>query len=212
MYHDLPAACQFLVVPFHDRPRPCGDCPQARVSVRRTPALCQLPPEAPGRSRSAPRDLAGPDSVSAAIATVAGSESHRRRCASSAAKVYLGAVVLLISAMRQGPIATPSPRALRALRRRPADHRSLAGLLARALSPDSVLEASPAPVWQPVVKIVATLPLWTLARPPSPGTVDPGEGDDGSRTSADCSRHGWERLLRFLAPITITGGLRIEVS
>ena len=55
-------------------------------------------------------------------------------------KVYLGAVVILVSAMRQGP----SPRRVRelstALRRRPADHRSLAGLLARTLSPDAVLE------------------------------------------------------------------------
>ena len=55
-------------------------------------------------------------------------------------KVYLGAIVILISAMRQGP----TPRRVRELsqtfRCRPPDHRSLAGLLARTLSADAVLE------------------------------------------------------------------------
>ena len=60
-------------------------------------------------------------------------------------KVYLGAVVILISAMRQGP----TPRRVRelsdTLRRRPTHHRSLAGLLARTLSPDTVLEGRTRP-------------------------------------------------------------------
>src|SRR5271157_2064981 len=56
-------------------------------------------------------------------------------------KVYLGAVIIVISAMRHAP----SPRAFRALRRRPTDHRSLAGLLARTLSADTVLEGRTRP-------------------------------------------------------------------
>ena len=55
-------------------------------------------------------------------------------------KVYLGAIVILISAMRQGP----SPRRVRelsdTLRRRPPYHRPLADLLARTLPPDAILE------------------------------------------------------------------------
>ena len=60
-------------------------------------------------------------------------------------KVYLGAVVILVSAMRQGP----SPRRVRelsaTLRRRSADHCPLAGLLARTLSPDPLLEGRTRP-------------------------------------------------------------------
>ena len=54
-------------------------------------------------------------------------------------KVYLGAVVVLISAMRQGP----TPRRARELSRLfgvDRDHRSVADLLARSLSADAVLE------------------------------------------------------------------------
>ena len=50
--------------------------------------------------------------------------------------------------------------------------------------------------------------------PRAPGTGQfPGEGDEGITGDAFPPRRapdtGWERLLRFLAPITITGGLRI---
>ena len=97
--------------------------------------------------------------------------------------------------MRQGP----SPRRVRelsaTLRRRPPDHRSLAGLLARTLSPDAVLEDRTRPLVS-LAEIVA-LPY---------ALVD-----------AFLSRHRRLRglgtlLLRFLAPITIPGALRIEVS
>ena len=40
---------------------------------------------------------------------------------------------------------TPGPRAFHSLRRRPTDHRSLAGLLARTLSADTVLEGRTCP-------------------------------------------------------------------
>jgi hypothetical protein len=50
---------QILVVPSYNRPRSCGDGSQEGVSVRRTPALRQLPPEAPGHSGPAPRAIPG---------------------------------------------------------------------------------------------------------------------------------------------------------
>jgi hypothetical protein len=42
-----------------------------------------------------------------------------------------------------------------------------------------------------------------------------GEGDEGSAVDSaplQATDTNWARLLRFLAPITIPGGLRIEVS
>jgi hypothetical protein len=109
-------------------------------------------------------------------------------------KVYLGAVVILISALRQGP----SPRRVRVLS-------ELFGADERTISRWQVFwrEHFPlTPFWkierallEPVVNIVA-LPCSLL--------------------DAYFSRHrrcrGWTLLLRFLAPITIPGALRIEVS
>jgi hypothetical protein len=109
-------------------------------------------------------------------------------------KVYLGAVVVLISAMRQGP----SPHRLRELSRLfGADRRTIARWLVfwRDHFPQT-------PFWKvararlaPVVD-VATLPLALLT----------------AFLSRCADDEGWARLLRFLAPITIAGGLRIEVS
>ena len=108
--------------------------------------------------------------------------------------VYLGAVVILISAMRQGP----TPRRVRELSARfGADRRTIARwqVFWREHLPQT-------PFWKvaharltPVVEI-ATLPyslVDTFLRGSPPNT-------------------GWARLLRFLASITIPGGLRIEVS
>ena len=55
-------------------------------------------------------------------------------------KVHLAAVVVLVVDMRQGPSPRRGPRTFGTLRRRPQEHRSLAGLLARALSADAVLQ------------------------------------------------------------------------
>ena len=109
-------------------------------------------------------------------------------------KVYLGAVVVLVSAMRQGP----SPRRVRELSRLfGADRRTIVRwqVFWREHFPKT-------PFWKvargrlvPAVEIVA-LPL-SLTE----GFV---------RTDDD--HDGWGRLLRFLSPITIAGGLRIEVS
>ena len=55
-------------------------------------------------------------------------------------KVYLGAVVVLIRAMRQGPTPRPAHELSRVFGVDRADHRSMADLLARSLSTDAVLE------------------------------------------------------------------------
>jgi hypothetical protein len=109
-------------------------------------------------------------------------------------KVYLGVIIIVISAMRQGP----TPRRVRELSRRfGADRRTIARwqVLWREQFPQT-------PFWKvaqarlvPVVKI-ATLPY--------------------SLVDAFLGRHprcrGWTLLLRFLAPITIAGALQIQVS
>lgn len=108
-------------------------------------------------------------------------------------KVYLGAVVILISAMRQGP----TPRRVRELSKLcGADRRTIARwkVFWREYFPQT-------PFWKvargrlvPAVEIVA-LPLSLLEA--FHRSDDPGQD--------------WGRLLRFLLPITITGGLAIEV-
>ena len=109
-------------------------------------------------------------------------------------KVYLGAIVILISAMRQGP----SPRRVRELSARcGADERTIARwqVFWRERFPQT-------PFWRiargrlvPVVEIVS-LPY--------------------SLVDAFHSRHricrAWRLLLRFLAPITVPGALRIELA
>jgi len=109
-------------------------------------------------------------------------------------KVYLGAIVVLISALRQGP----SPRRVRELARLfGADRRTIARW--QVFWHDHFPQT---PFWKlararlaPVVDL-ATLPLALL-------TAFLGRGADDE---------DWARLLRFLAPITIAGGLRIAVS
>jgi hypothetical protein len=109
-------------------------------------------------------------------------------------KVYLGVIVILISAMRQGP----TPRRVRELSTRfGADRRTIARwqVFWREHFPQT-------PFWKiaharlvPFAQIV-TLPY--------------------SLVDAFLTRHrrcrGWTLLLRFLSPITIPGALRIEVS
>jgi hypothetical protein len=109
-------------------------------------------------------------------------------------KVYLGAVVILISAMRQGP----SPRRVRELSTLfGADRRTIARwqVFWREHFPQT-------PFWKvvrgrlvPAVEVVA-LPLSLTA----------------AFVHSDDDHEGWGKLLRFLSPITIAGGLQIEVS
>src|SRR5262249_19670585 len=108
--------------------------------------------------------------------------------------VYLGAVVILISAMRQGP----SPRRVRELSARfGADRRTIARWLVfwRERFPQT-------PFWR-IAR--ARWGSWAEVVPLPYALVD-----------AFLSRHrrcrGWTPLLRFLAPISIPGARRIAVS
>jgi hypothetical protein len=108
-------------------------------------------------------------------------------------KVYLGAVVILISAMRQGP----TPRRVRELSR-------LFGIDAATIARWQAFwrdHVSRTPFWKvargrlvPIVEIT-DLPLSLL--------------DAFLRT--DDPSQGLARLLRFLSPITIRGGPQIEI-
>jgi hypothetical protein len=109
-------------------------------------------------------------------------------------KVYLGAVVILVAAMRQGP----SPRRVRELSRLfGADRHTVARW--RVFWSEHFPQT---PFWKaargrlvPAVEIVA-LPLALL---------------EAFLRGEDLVKD-WGRLLEFLAPITIAGGLAIEVS
>jgi hypothetical protein len=109
-------------------------------------------------------------------------------------KVYLGVIVILISAMRQGP----TPRRVRELSQRfGADRQTIARWQVFWRE-----HFARTPFWKtarahlvPVVKIVS-LPY--------------------SLVNAFLTRHrrcrGWTLLLRFLSPIAIPGALRVKVS
>ena len=106
-----------------------------------------------------------------------------------ARKVYLGAIVILISAVRQGP----SPRRVRELSARFGANEST---IAR---------------WQTFWREhFPQTPFWKVARA---GFITLGKIPSlpYSLVDAYLRRHppckGWTRLLRFLAPITIPGAL-----
>jgi hypothetical protein len=109
-------------------------------------------------------------------------------------KVYLAAIVILVSAMRQGP----TPRRVRELSQRfGADESTIAR-------------------WQIFWRQhFPQTPFWKVARA---GLVTLGEivSLPYSLVDAFLRRHppcrGWTLLLRFLAPITVPGGLQIKVS
>jgi hypothetical protein len=109
-------------------------------------------------------------------------------------KVYLGAVVVLVAAMRQGP----SPRRVRELSRLfGADRRTIARwrVFWNEQFPQTPFWKRARARFAPVVE-VATLPLSLL-------NAFLGRGDPA---------RDWEQLLRFLAPITTAGGLKIRVA
>ena len=109
-------------------------------------------------------------------------------------KVYLAAVVILVSAMQQGP----SPRRVRELSRLfGADRRSIARwrVFWREHFPRT-------PFWKIArARFVPVVDVTTLPRSLLEAFVH--RHDD---------REGWRNLLRFLSPITTTGGLTVEVS
>jgi hypothetical protein len=104
-------------------------------------------------------------------------------------KVYLGAIIIVISAMRQGP----TPRRVRELSKRfGADRRTIARwqVFWREHVPQTPFWKVAHARFTPVIKIL-TLPF---------SLVD-------AFLCRCAGEEGWARLLRFLAPITITGGL-----
>lgn len=107
-------------------------------------------------------------------------------------KVYLAAVVVLVAAMEQGP----SPRRVRELS-------DLFGADRRTIARWRVF-------WR---EHFPQTPFWKVARrrfvPRLAVTELPRALFDAFIHSHD-SREDWERLLEFLSPITITGGLGIE--
>ena len=108
-------------------------------------------------------------------------------------KVYLGAIVVLIAAMRQGP----TPRRVRELSKLiGADRTTIARwqVFWQEQFPQTVFWKVARARLVPVFEIVA-YPL---------SLVDAFVGID--------VRKGWENLLRFLSPITITGGLEVSMS
>jgi hypothetical protein len=135
-------------------------------------------------------------------------------------KVFVAAAVILITAMRQGP----TPRRLRELSQRfNVDRRTIARWLVfwRDHFPRTSFWKVARARLEPVVKI-ASLPyslLDAFLQPRAPcecqGRI---MGDGNHDASGDASSPyppaytGWEQLLRFLAPTTITGGLKIAVS
>jgi hypothetical protein len=113
-------------------------------------------------------------------------------------KVYLGAVVVLVSSMRQGP----SPRRVRELTALFGADRQTIGrwqLIWRDLVPQTSF-------WK-VARSRVALATEDTPLPRSLLTTF-------LRRHADDDLHcdGWTSLLRFLAPITIPGALKIEVS
>jgi hypothetical protein len=109
-------------------------------------------------------------------------------------KVYLAVVVILVAAMRQGA----TPRRVRELSARfGADRRTIARwqVFWRELVPNT-------PFWKDararLVLVVNTTPLPLALL-------------DAFLCGPD-DHDGWERLLRFLAPMTTHTGLRIKVS
>jgi hypothetical protein len=109
-------------------------------------------------------------------------------------KVYLGAIVILISAMRQGP----TPRRIRELSLRfGADRRTIARwqVFWREHFPQTPFWKNARARLVPVIEIVS-LPYSLV--------------DDFLTRHRIC--RGWTLLLRFLSLITIPGALQIEVS
>jgi hypothetical protein len=107
-------------------------------------------------------------------------------------KVYLGAVVILVAAMRQGP----SPRRVRELSKLfNADRRTITRwqVFWREHFPETSFWKIERARFVPAVD-VAVLPRSLL---------DAFVGSDGDRED-------WKRLLVFLSPITVTGGLAIK--
>jgi hypothetical protein len=193
MYHDLPRDASFWLFLFSidkDLARstrkeacPCG----GRLHCANYPR----------KPRGGPDDL--PEEYRYRLSFCCDRDGCRRRVTPPSVrflgrKVYLFAVVILISAMRQGP----SPRRVRELS-------GLFGADRRTIARWQVF-------WR---EHFPQIPFWRVAR----GRLVPAVAivvlprsllEAFHRTDDPCQ--DWGQLLRFLSPITIAGGLKIEVS
>ena len=109
-------------------------------------------------------------------------------------KVYLGVIVILISAMRQGP----TPRRVRELSLRfGADRQTIARwqVFWREHFPQTPFWKTAQARLVPVVELIS-LPYSLL----------------DAFLTRHCRCRGWTLLLRFLSPITIPGALQIKLS
>ena len=107
-------------------------------------------------------------------------------------RVFLGAVVVLVATMRQGP----SPRRVREL--------------TELFGADRHTIARWCTFWR---EHFPQTPFWKVARSrfvPRLAITHLPRALFDAFIHRDDSREDWERLLRFLSPITITGGLLIE--
>jgi hypothetical protein len=193
MYHDLPRTARFwsfllavdqdLAVQTRKKACPCGGRLHSANYLR--------------KPRGTPVQL--PERECLRLSFCCNRDGCRKRVTPPSVrflgpKVYLGAIVILISAMRQGS----SPRRVRELSERfGADRRTIARwqVFWRERFPQTPFWKTARAHLVPVVEIIS-LPY--------------------SLVDAFLSRHrtcrGWTLLLRFLAPITIPGALGIEVS
>lgn len=150
----------------------------------------------PRKPRGGPDDL--PEEYGTRLSFCCDREGCRKRVTPPSVrflgrKVYLGAVVILVTAMRQGP----SPRRVRELSRLfDADRRTIARWRV---------------FWN---EQFPQTPFWKIARGRIVPTVDVAELPGAllkAFVHSDDDQQGWRRLLEFLAPISIPGGLKIKV-
>lgn len=192
MYHELlrdATFWAFLVTIDQDLAEHCrqdGCCCGGRLHAANYP-----------RKPRGPRDL--PDEYRYRLSFCCARDGCRKRVTPPSArflgrKVYLGAVVFLVAAMRQGP----TPRRVRELR-------ELFGVSRRTIYRwrDFWNEHFPKTTFWKVARarLVPVLEIVEFPRSLLETFVRSGE-----------DRAGWERLLRFLSPITTTKGLEIKVS
>lgn len=167
-----------------------GGCPRCRAVLHSA--------RYPRKPRGGPDDL--PAEYRYRLSFCCASEGCRRRATPPSVrflgrKVYLAVIVVLVSAMRQGP----SPRGLVVLNRHfGADRRTIARWRS---------------FWSGVFPASA---FWRVARARVSGAVDEGSLPrsliDSFRAHAATFGDALLRLLQFLSPISVPGGLQLRTS
>lgn len=150
------------------------------------------------KPRGGPDDL--PESCSKRLSFCCERDGCRKRATPPSVrflgpKVYFAAVVVLVTAMRQGP----TPRGARKLFELFGANRRTIGRWQRFWSEIFPHTAFWKVARSRIVPVIEIIPL-------------PRSLLDAYMQHADDERQGWERLLRFLSPITVPGGFRIELS